>query len=154
MVHTSSLKLQRKVYNLLQGQYTKLPPRATFIVQSLGAVIGGLLNYLIMKIVIDARRDILLDVQGSNVWSGQQVQSFNSDAVTWGALAEDLFSPGSRYAVRPSDSTQSFSFLSVKSQIVPMAVLIGLAVPVPFFIVHRYFPKLGANKVVTPVICC
>ena len=27
-----------------------------------------------MKVIITAQREILLDVQGSNVWSGQQVQ--------------------------------------------------------------------------------
>lgn len=31
------------------------------------AIKGGLLNYIIMKIIISAHRDILLDVQGSNV---------------------------------------------------------------------------------------
>lgn len=38
---------------------------------------AALLNYLIMKIVIDANRDLLLSVQGSNVWSGAAIQSFN-----------------------------------------------------------------------------
>ncbi|KAJ7210971.1 OPT oligopeptide transporter [Mycena rebaudengoi] len=70
------------------GQYTKLPPRATFAVQTVGAVIGGLLNFIIMKVVITAQRPILLDVQGTNIWSGQAVQSFNSAAVAWGALGK------------------------------------------------------------------
>ena len=38
-----------------------------------------------------------------------------------------LYSPSGRYAI------------------VPFSILIGLAVPLPFWIVHRYFPKLGAN---------
>lgn len=38
-------------------------------------------------------------------------------------------------------------------QIVPLSVLIGLAVPIPFWLVHKKWPKLGANKVVTPVLC-
>jgi hypothetical protein len=36
-------------------------------------------------------------VQGSNIWSGQQVQSYNSQAVTWGALAESMYGPGTPY---------------------------------------------------------
>lgn len=123
------------IRDLKMGQYTKLPPRVTFWVQSVGAVVGGLLNYIIMKTIISARRDILLDVQGSNVWSGQQVQSFNADAISWGALGQQLYSPSGRYAI------------------VPFSILIGLAVPLPFWIVHRYFPKLGANNVVTPILC-
>jgi len=75
-----------------------------------------------MKTVIAGNRAILLDVQGSNVWSGQevhknypissssrsltirlaQVQSYNSDAITWGALAKPLYAPGSRYGVSNS----------------------------------------------------
>ncbi|KAF7351730.1 Oligopeptide transporter 3 [Mycena sanguinolenta] len=128
-------------------QYTKLPPRATFAVQSLGSVVGGLLNYVIMKVIISSHREVLLDVQGSNIWSGQQVQvqiahpnsfvslsmlqAFNANAVSWGALGNILW----------------------HSQIIPFSILIGLTVPVPFWIVHRFFPKLGANRIVTPILC-
>ncbi|KAJ7692434.1 peptide transporter MTD1 [Mycena rosella] len=119
----------------LKMQYTKLPPRVTFTVQSIGAIIGGLLNYVIMKVIISTHREILLDVQGSNIWSGQQVQSFNADAVSWGALGNILYAPSGRYAI------------------VPFSILIGLAVPIPFWIAHRFFPKLGANHVVTPILC-
>ncbi|KAJ6453791.1 peptide transporter MTD1 [Mycena sanguinolenta] len=116
-------------------QYTKLPPRATFAVQSLGSVVGGLLNYVIMKVIIKSHREVLLDVQGSNIWSGQQVQTFNADAVSWGALGNILYAPSGRYGI------------------IPFSILIGLAAPIPFWIVHRFYPKLGANRVVTPVLC-
>ncbi|KAF9002895.1 peptide transporter MTD1 [Cyathus striatus] len=123
------------IRDLKMGQYTKLPPRVTFTVQCIGAIIGGLLNYIIMKVIISSHREILLDVQGSNIWSGQQVQSFNSDAVSWGALGNLLFAPGGRYAI------------------VPFSIIIGLAVPVPFWLIHRYYPKLGAKNVITPILC-
>lgn len=32
-----------------------------------------MLNYVIMKSVLSANREVLLDVQGTNVWSGQAV---------------------------------------------------------------------------------
>ncbi|KAF8147837.1 peptide transporter MTD1 [Crassisporium funariophilum] len=123
------------IRDLKMGQYTKLPPRVTFTVQCMGAVIGGLLNYIIMKVIISTHREILLDVQGSNIWSGQQVQSFNADAVSWGALGNLLYAPDGRYGI------------------VPFSILIGLAVPIPFWIVHRFYPRLGANHVVTPILC-
>ncbi|KAH8101838.1 peptide transporter MTD1 [Cristinia sonorae] len=123
------------IRDLKMGQYTKLPPRVTFTVQCLGAIVGGLLNYVIMKTIITSRREILLDVQGSNVWSGQQVQSFNTNSITWGALGRYLYAPSGRYAI------------------IPFAILIGLAVPIPFWVAHRFFPKIHAEKVVTPVLC-
>lgn len=52
-----------------------------------------------MRTVIDSHREILLDVQGSNIWSGQQVQSYNSDAIAWGALGKPLYATGTRYGV-------------------------------------------------------
>ncbi|KAJ6621184.1 OPT oligopeptide transporter protein-domain-containing protein [Mycena sp. CBHHK59/15] len=92
----------------LIGQYTKLPPRVT---------------------------EILLSVQGTNTWSGAGVQSFNSDAVAWGALAKQLYSPGSTYGI------------------VPLSIIIGLFVPIPFWILHRYYPNAHFDGVITPMIC-
>ncbi|KAL5526996.1 hypothetical protein ACEPAF_8725 [Sanghuangporus sanghuang] len=133
--YNTLLQARGLIRDLKMGQYTKLPPRVTFLVQSLGTIIGGLLNYVIMKVIVDAQREVLLDIQGTNVWSGQQVQSFNSDAITWGALGKQLYKPGGRYAI------------------VPFSILIGLAVPVPFWLIHQKFPKLHADKVITPILC-
>ncbi|BGP34717.1 hypothetical protein JCM10296v2_006539 [Rhodotorula toruloides] len=121
--------------DLKLAQYTKVPPRTTLWVQSLGTVVGAILQLIIMKSVINNQREILLDVQGSNIWSGQQVQSFNSQAVSWGALAKHMYGPGSTYFI------------------IPMAMIIGLAVPLPFYFGHKFFPKLRLNTVVTPIIC-
>jgi hypothetical protein len=87
--------------DLKMGQYCKLPPIANVIVQIIGTIIGALLQLIIMKQVISNQREILLDTQGSNVWSGQQVQSFNSQAVSWGALAKYFYGPGSTYQIIP-----------------------------------------------------
>ena len=65
----------------------------------MGAIIGAILNYVIMKVVIKENRTILLSVQGTNVWSGANIQSFNSNAVTWGGLSRELYSPSGRYGV-------------------------------------------------------
>lgn len=118
---------------------------------------------------------ILLDVQGSNIWSGQQVQSFNSQAVTWGALADSMYAPGTKYfstslsfprfdsTIRPLTTAgrrgdeigrilARIRKLSLISPVIPMAIIIGLFVPVPFWIAHKFLPKLGADKVVTPIV--
>ncbi|GAA5835822.1 hypothetical protein JCM3766R1_005858 [Sporobolomyces carnicolor] len=121
--------------DLKLGQYTKLPPRATFGAQVIGTVVGAILQLIIMKSVINNQREILLSVQGSNIWSGQQVQSFNSQAVAWGALAKHMYGPGSTYFI------------------IPIAIVVGLAVPLPFYFAHRFFPKYGFDKFVSPITC-
>ncbi|KAK0208764.1 OPT oligopeptide transporter [Desarmillaria ectypa] len=121
--------------DLKMGQYTKLPPRVTFTMQCGGAVIGAVLNYIIMKVVINSNREILLSIQGTNVWSGASIQSFNSDAITWGGLAKYLYQPSGRYGI------------------IPMSIFIGLVVPVPFWLLHKKFPKLHFDGVITPMIC-
>lgn len=39
-----------------------------------------------MNSIIDNQREILLSVEGTNIWSGQQPQQYNSQAVAWGGL--------------------------------------------------------------------
>ncbi|KAF8843576.1 OPT superfamily oligopeptide transporter [Paxillus ammoniavirescens] len=117
------------------AQYAKLPPRAAFTAQIVGTLVGAILNYVLMNSIIDNRREILLSVEGTNIWSGQQPQSFNSQAITWGGLSHELFSVGMRY------------------QWVPWSYVIGLFAPVPFWVIHRYWPKLRADYYYTPIIC-
>ncbi|KAI3613649.1 peptide transporter mtd1 [Moniliophthora roreri] len=121
--------------DLKMGQYTKTPPRVTFTMQSIGAVIGGikssLINYVIMKIIISSNREILLSVQGTNVWSGAGIQAFNS--IGW-ALAKHLYAPSSRYAF------------------IPFSIFIGLVIPIPFWLLHRKFPTKGFDKLITPML--
>ncbi len=67
------------VGNLKLGQYGKLSPRCTFTVQILGTVLGAVINYVVMNSITTSQRDILLSIQGTNIWSGQVIQSFNSN---------------------------------------------------------------------------
>jgi len=107
--------------DLKLGQYTKLPPRATFIVQIAGTMVGAVLNYVIMQIVVNNERTILLSNQGTRVWSGQQIQSFNANAVLWGALGKEIYGPHGPYFI------------------VPIGIVIGLALPViPWVLYKKY----------------
>lgn len=84
---------------------TKLPPRAAFTAQIVGTLFGSVLNFglfyfyteniishvfvlysVLMNSIIDNQRDILLSVEGTNIWSGQQPQQYNSQAIAWGGL--------------------------------------------------------------------
>lgn len=107
--------------DLKLGQYTKLPPRVTFSVQVAGTVVGALLNYVIMQTVVRNERTILLSNEGTRVWSGQQIQSYNANAVLWGALGKEIYGPGGPYFI------------------VPLGIVIGLALPViPWLLYKKY----------------
>ena len=53
-----------------------------------------------MVSITGAQRELLLNPTGNNVWSGQSVQSLNSNAITW-SLAKQLYSPSGPYFVVP-----------------------------------------------------
>lgn len=107
--------------DLKLGQYTKLPPRSTFAVQVAGTVVGALLNYVIMQTVVNNERTILLSNEGTRVWSGQQIQSFNANAVLWGALGKEIYGPNGPYFI------------------VPLGIVIGLALPlIPWYLYRKF----------------
>ncbi|KAF3912918.1 hypothetical protein AA313_de0208742 [Arthrobotrys entomopaga] len=120
--------------DLKLSQYAKLPPRATFLAQVLGTCLGAIINWVMMNSIVKNKRDILLSVEGTNIWSGQNVQTYNAQAVAWGGASAKLFSRGGTY------------------ELVPIGLAIGAIVPVPFYIGHKYFPKLRLDYINTFVI--
>lgn len=67
------------VTSLKLGQYGKLSPKCTFTVQMLGTIFGAILNYILMTSITTNQREVLLSIEGTNIWSGQVIQSFNSN---------------------------------------------------------------------------
>lgn len=67
------------VNSLKLGQYGKLSPKCTFTVQMMGTVFGAILNYILMTSITNNQREVLLSIEGTNIWSGQVIQSFNSN---------------------------------------------------------------------------
>lgn len=102
--------------DLKLGQYCKLAPRVTFCMQMAGTVVGAILNYIMMLSIINAQREALLSIAGTRLWSGQNAQSYNSNAIAWGALAPQMFGAHSTY------------------RMVPISLAIGLFLPLPFYI--------------------
>ncbi|KAF8150696.1 OPT oligopeptide transporter protein-domain-containing protein [Crassisporium funariophilum] len=133
--YNSVTQAQLLLRDLKIAQYTKLPPRAAYTAQIIGTLFGCVLNFILMNSIIDNQREILLSVEGTNIWSGQQPQQYNSQAIAWGGLSHELFAIGKRY------------------QFVAWAYLIGFLVPVPFWIMYKFWPKLRTDYLYTPVIC-
>jgi hypothetical protein len=103
--------------------------------QVIGTCIGCCMSYIMMQQITTEKREILLAIQGTNVWSGQHIQSHNSAAMTWGGLATHMYTHGARY------------------QWVAYGFLIGLFAPLPLWIAHRYFPRWRLDYWNTAIIC-
>ncbi|TFY79230.1 hypothetical protein EWM64_g4787 [Hericium alpestre] len=118
------------------GQYLKIPPRIMFIMQLWGAIIGCFVNYAVMISITTAQADLLLDPQGNTVWSGQTVQSLNSNAVTW-SLSKQLYGRNGPYFI------------------VPMSLFIGAGVTFFQWLIYKRWPKIGpisVDKIMLPII--
>jgi len=122
--------------DLKMGQYLKIPPRSMFIAQLWGTIIGAVVNYVVMISITEAHRGLLLNPTGNGVWSGQTIQSFNSDAVTW-SLTKQLYGPSGPYFV------------------IPMGIFIGFATIVVHWFVNKRWPYIGpvrVDRVILPLI--
>ncbi|KAK9388446.1 OPT superfamily oligopeptide transporter [Lipomyces mesembrius] len=105
--------------DLKLAQLAHLSPKCTFTAQLLGCVIGAIFNYIMMKSIVTNQATILTSIVGSNTWSGQNVQQYNTLAIAW-SIAGEMFSIGARY------------------QWVTISYLTGFIVPFPFWLAYRY----------------
>jgi len=110
-----------------------LSPRHTFTIQVMGCVMGAILNWVIMGTITTNQAPILKGLAGSNIWSGQNVQQFNTLAIAW-SIAKDTFSIGEKY------------------QWVTIAYLIGFVVPIPLWLANRYYPHPAFRYINTSII--
>lgn len=115
------------------GQYTKVPPRVMFWTQVYASLLGAAFNYVVMTTIVTNKREILLDPEGNNVWSGAYVQSLNAQAITW-ALAKEIYGVAGQYLI------------------VPLGLVIGLAIPVLHWILIKFIPKVGEYPINTVII--
>ncbi|KHN97548.1 oligopeptide transporter [Metarhizium album ARSEF 1941] len=119
--------------DLKLAQFSHLPPRATFTAQMLGTVVGAVMDYVIMVSIVDNQAPALLSTNGTNVWSGQNVQAYSTLAVAW-SMAKDMFSVGSRY------------------QWVTLSYLLGFLAPVPFWLAWKSTRRAVFRAVDTSIV--
>jgi OPT family oligopeptide transporter len=68
--------------DLKLAQYAHLSPKCTFTAQIVGTIVGSILNYVMMDSIVRNQREILLSIEGTNIWSGYNIQSWNSGVRT------------------------------------------------------------------------
>jgi len=104
--------------DLKLAQLAHLSPRATFFAQMLGTITGAIFDYIMMETIVTNQFDVLKSIEGSNIWSGQNVQQYNTLALAW-SMPQKMFSVGARY------------------EWVTLAYLLGFIVPLPFWYLYR-----------------
>lgn len=107
--------------DLKLAQYIHLSPLCTFAMQVIGCLVGALMNWVMMTDIVANQAPILKSVEGTNIWSGQNIQQFNTLAIAW-SIAKDMFSVGAKY------------------QWVTLAYLLGFVVPIPMYLGNKIWP--------------
>ncbi|THZ80396.1 OPT superfamily oligopeptide transporter [Aureobasidium pullulans] len=77
--------------DLRLAQQNHIPPRTTFALQVTGCLVGGIFNWVMMHSIVRNQAEILKSIQGTNIWSGQNIQQFNTLAIAW-SIASRMFS--------------------------------------------------------------
>lgn len=110
--------------DLKLGIYAKIPPKDMFISQVLGTAIGGVVNYIFIRLVIADKREYLdgtiADPTGQ--WTGRKPELFYSGSVVWGLIGP-------------------FRFFSGKYKYLYLGIPLGAVLPfIPWYLSKRY-PK-------------
>ena len=90
----------------------KIPPRAMFLTQIYGTILGGFINYAVMISIVSGNRELLKDTNGNTSWSGATIQSYNTNATSW-ALAKYLYKAGALYEMVPIGLGTGFAVVAL-----------------------------------------
>ncbi|CAG8595949.1 10242_t:CDS:10, partial [Scutellospora calospora] len=125
------------VQDLKMGHYMKVPPRSMFIAQIWGTIVGTIVNFWSTQFIIDAKRHYLdgTEEDPTGQWVGYQSEIFNTASILWG-----LIGPAKTFGEESLYNILLWGFL------------IGIFLPIPFYLLHQKYPKAGFNLVNIPVI--
>ncbi|KAG0226051.1 hypothetical protein BGW42_003940 [Actinomortierella wolfii] len=105
------------------GHYMKVGPRKIFIMVLYGTLLGAILNVQVLEWVLTIHREDLFTGDPHSGWSLRNLDLFFSASLLWGAISpKRLFAAESLY------------------HFLPYCFIIGLFLPVPFYIMFRLFP--------------
>ena len=90
-------------------------------------------NLVVMIAITGSQRELLLEPNGNNVWSGIGIQSLNSNAITW-SLAKQLYGPSGPYFV------------------IPLGIFIGFGVTFAHWLVFKVNEQTEAHSVLWKIL--
>ncbi|KAH8928939.1 OPT superfamily oligopeptide transporter [Atractiella rhizophila] len=122
------------VSDLKLALYMKIPPRAMFLCQTLGTGLGSIVNYILIKGVIESKREYLdgTRIDPTGQWTGRSAGIFYSASVIWGLIGPARFFAG-------------------QYQVLYYGFPIGLALPVIPYLLHKRYPDIGFDNISVPV---
>lgn len=126
--YMSMAQAQDLLADLKLAHYMKIPPRAMFLTQLWGTIVGCIVNLIVVRIVLNPSNGYRQFLDGSEVdptsqWDGRKVHIFYSAAIIWGAVGPAEFFAG-------------------KYHVLYWGFLIGAIVPlVPWALYRRYKVK-------------
>ncbi|KAI8051216.1 OPT oligopeptide transporter protein-domain-containing protein [Syncephalis plumigaleata] len=119
--------------DLKLGHYMKIPPRHMLIAQTTGTIVAGLINLATAYLMFNLVPNICQESE--KVWACSNANVFFSASVIWGVIG-----PNRMFGSEGYYSSLLWWFL------------VGLLVPVPFWLLLRRFPNTWLQYVHTPVI--
>ncbi|KAF9929026.1 hypothetical protein FBU30_001935 [Linnemannia zychae] len=117
--------------DLKLGIYMKIAPRAMFVGQLWGTIVGGIFNYITMLAIINSERKVLTSLQGdpAGLWTGASPKVFWGSAQIFGALgSQRMFS---------LDGNYGFVFYGF---------LVGAILPIILWALSKKWPHIGWHK--------
>lgn len=109
------------------GHYMKVPPRKIFIMVLYGTLLGAAVNLEVLHWILTYNRQALFDADMRSGWSFRNLDLFFSASLLWGSISpKRLFGNGSIY------------------HFLPYCFLIGVLLPVPFYLMYRHYPPYGS----------
>ncbi|MBW0497058.1 hypothetical protein O181_036773 [Austropuccinia psidii MF-1] len=109
--------------------YTKVPPRKGLLAQISGTVIGVIVNQFVMETIVSKNAAALIEPKAVGQFSGIASQALFNEASTWSLFSTDLYVPGKRYFI------------------IPLFLIIGFFVPIPFLVAEKLWPGCLVGKV-------
>lgn len=128
---TSVSQCVRQATDLKMGQYMNLSTLSVVIGQITGTILGGIVHYGVMNAIVNTQREVLLLPHGDGIYTGMALSSMSAQATSWGIFSQRLYFFGSKYAI------------------IPYALILGFVAPVPFYLLHRWKPTAGFQRINT-----
>ncbi|KAH9816861.1 putative oligopeptide transporter [Melampsora americana] len=130
---TTVTKCTVTLQDLKLGQRFKLSGLSVAFAQFTGTLLGAIVHLGTMRIILDSQREVLGEINGSRIYTSWVLTSLAAQSTTWGLFSGRLYAPGQIYAI------------------LPYCFILGFLVPAPLFLLHKWKPKAGFNRLNVPL---